>query len=49
MQSLWRKERQEEEWMNHKDDERERKGEKRGREIIHKEIKNENETRIKHF
>jgi len=32
MQSLWRKERQEEEWINHKD-ERERKGEKRGREI----------------
>jgi hypothetical protein len=32
MQSLWRKERQEEEWMNQKN-ERERKGEKRGTEI----------------
>jgi hypothetical protein len=29
---LWKKERQEEEWINQKD-ERERKGEKRGREI----------------
>jgi hypothetical protein len=39
MQSLWRKERQEEEWMNQKDDERERKGEKRGKELIQRNQK----------